>query len=76
MNDCFLKISSLLLGVSCIRQLSGNIHIYIYIYIYIHWRSKRIHHSEVIDGETVNNVTNLIRTSNYTENKQKTNFNI
>ena len=45
-------------------------------YFEIHWWSKRIDHTEVNDGDAINNATNLIMTSNYTENKQKTNVNI
>ena len=42
----------------------------------LHWRSKKIHHTEAKDGDAINIVTNLITTSNYAENKQKTNLNI
>ena len=45
-------------------------------YIYMHWRSKRIDHTEAKGGDAINIVTNLIMTSNYTKNKQKTNLNI
>ena len=56
--------------------LCWHVYIYIYIYIYIHWLSKRIDHTEAKDGDVINIVTNLIMTSNYTKNKQKTNLNI
>ena len=42
----------------------------------VHWWSKRIDHTEAKDGDAINIVTNLIMTSNCTENKQKTNLNI
>ena len=47
-----------------------------HIYDDLHWQSKRINHIEAKDGDAINIVTNLIMTSNYTENKQKTNLNI
>ena len=48
-----------------------------YVFVpFIHWRSKRIDHTEAKDGDAINIVTNLIMTSNYTENKQKTNLDI
>ena len=42
----------------------------------VHLWSKRIDHTVAKDGDAINIVTNLIMTSNYIENKQKTNVNI
>ena len=46
-----------------------------FVCMYVQWRSKKLI-TDAKDGDTINIVTKLIMTSNYTENKQKTNLNI